>query len=298
MHLSMLAAQLICAALVAADQLTKTWRIQILARGLGYRPGFYRIFAFNVASDASASLTPMRIGGEPVRFAGIMHCGLPVSDTIALMSVEGTMEYVSVILVAAYIGSMYGSQWWVTTRSRLVPAAHHALPWIALTVVVGFALLALLRRAAPRLMTHVHGTLRDSLRNARRIAPWAVAASVPLTLIHVLARVAILPALILTVPTPPPLGAVWFGSVALLYGQLFVPTPAGAGAVDLGFLNGAAGYVGANTAQLLVIWRFYTTVTGIILGVIFGVPYYSDAARRWLLRRRARRGTLQNGPSL
>jgi uncharacterized membrane protein YbhN (UPF0104 family) len=153
-----------------------------------------------------------------------------------------------------------------------------------------------MRRLAPQLFTSVSGTFRTTLRNARRIKPWAVGVSIPLTLLHVVARLAILPVLVLALPNVPDLGPVWFGSFALLYGQMFVPTPAGAGAVEVGFLNGASGYVGPETTELLIVWRFYTTVTGIILGLIFGVPYYGDAVRRWLLRRRTERDTLQHDP--
>lgn len=295
-HLSIVAAHVICVGLVALDQLSKTWRVQALARGLGYRTAFARVFAFNVTSDASASLTPLRAGGEPVRFAGILYCGLSVPDTLALMGVEGLIEYTTVLAIAAYISSAYLGIWWSITRARLVPAMHRALPWILATAVGGLALWIVMRRLAPQLFRDVGGTFRTTLRQARRIKPWAVAVSVPFTLMHVVARLAILPVLVIALPTVHHLGAVWFGSFALLYGQLFVPTPAGAGAVDVGFLNGASGYVGPGTEQLLIVWRFYTTVTGIILGLIFGVPYYGDAVRRWLLRRRVERDTLQHDP--
>jgi uncharacterized membrane protein YbhN (UPF0104 family) len=111
-----------------------------------------------------------------------------------------------------------------------------------------------------------------------------------------LARLTVLPVLVLTLSAPPEMGPVWFGSFVLVYGQLFLPTPSGAGAVEVSFLNGAAGYAGPNTTELLIVWRFYTTVAGVILGVIFGVPYYGDALRRWLVRRRVARKTLQHGP--
>ena len=134
-HLSTVAAQAICVALVAIDQVSKTWRVQLLARGLGYRTAFARVFAFNVTSDASASLTPLRAGGEPVRFAGILYCGLSVPDTLALMGVEGVIEYATVLAIAGYISSAYLAVWWAVTRARLVPAMHRALPWIAATIV-------------------------------------------------------------------------------------------------------------------------------------------------------------------
>ena len=93
-------AHALCLGLVAADQLARTWRIHALARGLGYRLGFRYVFTINVASDAASSLTPLRFGGEPVRVAGIIQGGLTVSDTIALITVEGTMEYATVVALA------------------------------------------------------------------------------------------------------------------------------------------------------------------------------------------------------
>ncbi len=296
MPVSLITAQIVCVALVAIDVLTRTWRVQVLARGLGYRAAFARAFAFNVTSDASASLTPLRAGGEPVRFAGILYCGLTVPDALALMAVEGAMEYLMVLAIAGYVGSAYAVRWWVGTRARLVPAIHRALPWIVATALLCLLLWAFLRRINPRASSQVRGTFLTSLRRASRIRLWAVAVSVPLTFLHVAARLAVLPVLVLTLPSPPELGPVVFGSFALLYGQMFLPTPAGAGAINVSFLNGAAGYMGPDTTQLLIVWRFYTTVTGVILGVIFGVPYYGDAIRRWLLRRRVARNTLQHGP--
>jgi hypothetical protein len=293
--LSLPLAHAVCLGLVAADQLTKTWRIQVLARGLNCPLGFRYVFTVNVASDAAASLTPLRVGGEPVRVAGLLQGGLSVADTMALIGVEGTMEYLTVIAFAVLIVSAYGAEWWATTRGHLIPAAHRAIPWVVLFVVLGLLVWALLRRVAPRLSMHVHGTLRTTMRTVLRMPIWAVALSIPLTIIHVVARIAILPMLMLTLAAPPLLGAVWVGSFALLYGQLFVPTPSGAGAVELGFLDGAAGDAGPDATGLLVAWRFYTTITGVILGLAFGVPHYGTRARRWLLRRRGVRANLGDG---
>jgi uncharacterized membrane protein YbhN (UPF0104 family) len=103
-------------------------------------------------------------------------------------------------------------------------------------------------------------------------------ASVPLTLVNVAARVAMLPVLALTLDAHPPLGAVAMGSFALLYSQLILPTPAGAGAVELGFLGGAAGELGANDALLLLAWRFYTTGVGVLLGVLLFLHRYGRRA--------------------
>jgi uncharacterized membrane protein YbhN (UPF0104 family) len=120
----------------------------------------------------------------------------------------------------------------------------------------------------------------------RRMPRWAVLASVPCTMVNVVARVAILPILLLTLPNHPPLGSVAFGSFALLYSQMILPTPSGAGAVDLGFLGGAAGDLGDSRAALLLAWRLYTTGIGVLLGLALALRIYGwQALRARVIRR-------------
>ena len=98
--------------------------------------------------------------------------------------------------------------------------------------------------------------LRRPVRRAfvywRRMPRWPLLASLPLSLINLVTRVAILSVLALTLPDPPALGPMALGSFALLYSQLILPTPSGAGAVELGFLGGAAGDLGDNEGWLLL----------------------------------------------
>jgi uncharacterized membrane protein YbhN (UPF0104 family) len=118
----------------------------------------------------------------------------------------------------------------------------------------------------------------------RRTPRWAVAASLPCTAINVVTRVAVLPVLVLTLPDHPPLGPVLLGSFALLYSQLILPTPSGVGAVELGFLAGAAGDLGDDAGRLLLAWRFYTSGAGVLLGAALAVRYYGWETVRRLLR--------------
>ena len=83
-----------------------------------------------------------------------------------------------------------------------------------------------------------------------------------MSFINLATRVAILPVLALTLPIPPAMGPLAVGSFALLYSQLVLPTPSGAGAVELGFLGGAAGDLGSGEGWLLLAWRFYTNGVG------------------------------------
>ncbi|HTD59586.1 MAG TPA: lysylphosphatidylglycerol synthase transmembrane domain-containing protein [Gemmatimonadaceae bacterium] len=296
--LSTAAALALCLGLFTADYLARAWRVQVLARGLGNHTPFIKAFALNAASDATSALTPLKLGGEPVRFGGLINAGLNVSDTIALISVEAIIEWAVVITLGVSIFWHWGGAWWRTQQQVLLPRLGHAIPWVALIVVAGIAILFGFRKFLPQVSMYVGGTLRDSIRLARRMPFWAVAATVPITALHVVARIAILPAVFATLSNPPALGTVVVGSFVLLYGQNFLPTPSGAGAIELGFLDGAAGYVGPDAGALLVTWRFYTTLLPIGLGLVFGTAMYAPVLHRiarfiLLRRRRARRRTFQ-----
>src|SRR5581483_10154051 len=102
----------------------------------------------------------------------------------------------------------------------------------------------------------------------RRFPGGSLAACALLTVITVAARVAILPLLVLATHRGVSLGAVTLGSLALLYAQVLLPTPSGAGAVELGFLAGGAGVSGGAVTSLLLAWRAYTTFVPVGAGLL------------------------------
>jgi uncharacterized membrane protein YbhN (UPF0104 family) len=122
----------------------------------------------------------------------------------------------------------------------------------------------------------------------RRMPSWPLIASIPMSFLNLATRVAILPVLALTLANPPDLGPMTLGSFALLYSQLVLPTPSGAGAVELGFLGGAAGDLGQGDGWLLLAWRFYTNGVGVLLGVWLAARIYGWPALRRLVRRGGR----------
>jgi uncharacterized membrane protein YbhN (UPF0104 family) len=93
--------------------------------------------------------------------------------------------------------------------------------------------------------------------------------------------------LALSLPDPPAMGPLFFASFTLLYSQLVLPTPSGVGAVDLGFLAGAAGDLGGHHTSILLIWRFYTTFVPVALGIFLGLQRYGRDAVVALIQGRA-----------
>jgi uncharacterized membrane protein YbhN (UPF0104 family) len=76
---------------------------------------------------------------------------------------------------------------------------------------------------------------------------------------------------------------------------MILPTPSGAGVVELAFLGGAAGDLDQGQAWLLLAWRFYTSGIGVLLGVSLAASIYGWPALRRLVRGRPADVTLPGG---
>jgi uncharacterized membrane protein YbhN (UPF0104 family) len=277
-------AHVICLALVAADLMARVWRIQWIVQGLGHRMSAKDTFILNAFGDAACALTPLRIGGEPARLAGMLRSGVPAPAAFVGISFEVLAAWPVIILAVAWLGWQYAPAWWISVGPPLSAAAQGAWPWVALVVLASIVAWYYARRIASPVTRHLKRPVRRALVYWRRMPRWPLVASVPLSLINLVTRTAILPVLALTLAHPPALGPMMLGSFALLYSQLVLPTPSGAGAVELGFLGGAAGDLGDDQAWLLLAWRFYTNGIGVILGVWLAAQIYGWPALRKLVR--------------
>jgi uncharacterized membrane protein YbhN (UPF0104 family) len=284
-----LVAHLICIGLVAADLLARIWRIQWIVQGLGHPMTVKDAFVLNAFGDAACALTPLRIGGEPARLAGMLRSGVPATAAFVGISLEVLAAWPVIIIAAAWLVWQYAPEWWLSTGPRLGTAAVEAWPWVALVVLVSVMAWRYARRVAHPVARQLRRPVRRALVYWRRMPRWPLLASVPLSLVNLVTRVAILPVLALTLANPPPMGPMLLGSFALLYSQLVLPTPSGAGAVELGFLGGAAGDLGQGQGWLLLAWRFYTSGLGVLLGVWVAAHIYGWPA----LRKLARQGTAE-----
>jgi uncharacterized membrane protein YbhN (UPF0104 family) len=279
-----LTAHLICVGLVAADFVARLWRIQWIVEGLGHRMTAKDAFILNAFGDAACALTPLRIGGEPARLAGMLRSGVPATGAFVAISLEVLAAWPVIIVAAAWLLWAYAPAWWVSVGPRLGAAAEHAWPWV-MTVVLASVVAWRYARLVTSPVAH---QLRRPVRRARvywrRMPRWPLLASIPLSTINLATRVAILPILALTLPEPPAMGPMLLGSFALLYSQLVLPTPSGAGAVELGFLGGAAGDLGEHQGWLLLAWRFYTNGIGVVIGIWLAAQIYGWPALRKLVR--------------
>jgi uncharacterized membrane protein YbhN (UPF0104 family) len=270
---------------VAVDLIARACRIQWIVQGLGYRMSVRDAFVLNAFGDAASALTPLRIGGEPARLAGMLRSRVPAPAAFVAISLEVLAAWPVIIVAAGWLAWRYVPAWWMGAGPRLGAAAERAWPWVVAVVLVSGVVWVYARRVASPMARHLRRPVRRALVYWRRMPTWPLLASLPLSFLNLVTRVAILPVLALTLPTPPELGPMALGSFALLYSQLILPTPSGAGAVELGFLGGAAGDLGQSEGWLLLAWRVYTNGIGVLLGVWLAGRIYGWPALRKLVQR-------------
>lgn len=263
----LLASQATALALVIAEALLRAWRLQLLFPP-SQRPRFWRAFAANAYGDALSVVTPARLGGDPARFLTLRRSGTDSAAALVALGAEQATDWLVLGLALLGLAAAVGGE-----AIRGVAAIAHRLatvnylPWLGAAVVL--AVIGALgahwyRRRHPGVLQQ---SARRALESVRALPPKSVAVATAMTAVCVSLRVAVLPVLLLPYHADSALGAVILGSFGLVHGQLFLPTPAGAGGVDVGFVAGFAGSLtGPQVAGLLLAWRAYTTGFDLLLG--------------------------------
>ncbi len=264
---------------------------QLAAFGLFGADVVVRAARINAYGDAASAVTPARLGGDPARFLGFRRAGVETPRALAGLAVEALIDWVLLALAAVLLGVAFADTA-AAGVARLValatgPTARVLIAAVLALALVSAALALWYRRRHPLPLPGGSASRAASLaatwRHARGLGGRTVMLAAALTTLSMAARTAILPVLAAGLPGLDP-RAVILGSFALLYGQLALPTPAGAGAVELGFVGGFAESMSPRAlAALLLAWRLYTLILGAALG---GVLAATTALGAWLRRRR------------
>jgi uncharacterized membrane protein YbhN (UPF0104 family) len=286
--MTLLQAHLLCVVLLSVDMLARAARIDFFLRGAGHRVGYWKVFVANVFGDAAAGVTPMRLGGEGARLVGLLRSGVPFPPLATVLAVE-VVAYLAVVGVAAtVVGFLFADEWWTEVGPPVVAAARRGAGWLVVLAVLVALAVALARWLRRRGVGAGGRIARPSPQVLRRTAGWPLAASVPLTLASVVCRIGILPVLVSAWDgNGTPLPVLVTASFALTYGQLLMPTPAGAGAVELAFAGGIAGEEGASDPGLILAWRLYTFFLPVVLGFGLAALTYGVATLKSALAGKA-----------
>lgn len=247
--------------------------LDVLVRGLRYRSlvpmPLARAVGVTLCGDAAGAMTPVGIGADPIRFAASWRSGAAASAVLAAFVTEFGMSVVALVAGAAILSGIFaGAAGQLAHRLEALAAPSWTLRVLAfgvLPTVISVAVAVRFRHRLPPALVH---HLRDVRFAMRSLRPALLVTTGCLTLVSLAARTAILPVLAVGLPGMTA-GMLIVGSYMLLVGQAVLPTPAGAGGVELGFLVGFSGsFTGGDAGRLLLVWRFYTLLLAVGAGAL------------------------------
>ena len=260
---------LLALALLGVDCVVRAWRIQLAVWTAGGRLSFNDAFQLNLYGEAASQLTPNRLGGEPARFLGLAEAGLRPVTAIVAIGVEVACEWPVFLIAGIALFAFYVPDW--RDAAGIWLHRHRAGELVTVEIITLLVLLTvylLQRLARAGFVRHrVRRQWRVAWAHVRRAPRWALGAGALLTVVSVVARALILPALAWGMSNPPPFNQMFFGALALIHAPLIVPLPSGGGGLEVAFLNGFAGDFGPCQVTMLLMWRFYTALLLTLLGV-------------------------------
>lgn len=267
---------------VVLDLVARTFKIQLSGIAAHLPLSFGTSLRTSLAGDFAAAITPSRSGAEPARFLVMKEAGLPIAGILVVLFVELFLELVSLIVVAIGLALFLGH-----TASTLAALTAIIVGYAAFVLGGGAFALALSRHPArgpapawaraigvnARVWRRVQRSLRqlrasvDALRRARR---GMLVAALCCSIVHVLARLTILPIIVYAYGAEDvPLARLTVWPLALLYGTAVAPAPAGGGVVELGFKAALGGSIPIRLmAASLIWWRVYSFYAYTVLGAL------------------------------
>jgi uncharacterized protein (TIRG00374 family) len=267
---------------VALDLVARTVKIQLSGTAARVPVSFGTSLRTSLAGDFAAAVTPSRSGAEPARFLVMKEAGLPTAGILVVGFVELFLELVSLVVVAVGLALFLGH-----TASTVAALAAIIGGYATFVLGGGVLALALSRQQArgpvppwaqrlritPALWRRVQRSVRqlrasvDALRHARRGMLLAALFS---SIVHVLARLTILPIIVYAYgASDVPLARLTVWPLALLYGTAIAPAPAGGGVVELSFKAALGGSIPIRLmAASLIWWRVYSFYVYTALGAL------------------------------
>ena len=267
--------------LALAELAARGGKVRLSAAALRIPMTYGTALRASAGGDFGAAITPARTGAEPARFLIMTEAGMKAAEIMLVIFGELFLEMISLAVVAAVMFTVFhGSGTMILGMVGLV--AVYAL-FVLGSGAIGFALSKrhatgpapvwaawvgltggrwhAVQRALAQLSAGI-----DGMKEIRYgYAGGALLASVA----HVALRLAVLPVIVYAFGRGVPLAPLILWPIALTYGGVLAPVPAGGGAIEFAFKATLGGAIPAPVfGAALVWWRFYTFYIFIILGAL------------------------------
>ncbi len=288
-----LAAHLLALTAVVVETLCRAAKLSLSARAIGERLSLGAALRTSLGGDFAAAITPARSGAEPARFLVLSEAGIRPSPALVILFLELALELLSLALIAILaVFTLHGQGGMVHAVSAMLGgyatfvlglgAAAYVLSkgrtsgpppdWARTLRVSAFAW-----RWVQRLLRHTRVSV-DSVRGAH--PGWLLLALIA-SVMHIAARLTILPAIVLLYDPSVAAAPLIFWPLALVYGGAAVPAPAGGGLMEVGFKATLGGAIPpAIFGAALIWWRFYTFYIYVPLGALAAGHLELRAVRR------------------
>lgn len=266
--------------IVGVELVLRAAKIAFSARACGVPLTLGTAARTTLAGDFATAITPARIGAEPARFLVLSEAGVPPAKALLTLYLELLVELASLLIVVTLLFIVVP----ISTPMKAVLAMVGGYATTVLGVGAIAVLLARRRLGGPppgwlrsagmnswlwRRLQVALRHLRESIAALRHAHPGKMAISLACSVVHVGARLAVLPALVLTQHSGIDLLSLILWPLVLLYGGALVPAPAGGGAMELGFKAAMDGILPvAVLATSLIWWRFYSYFIYVLLGAV------------------------------
>ncbi len=278
-----LRAHLLALAAVALDIIFRAWKLQLSASALRLSLPFAAAVRTSLGGDFGAAVTPARTGAEPARFLVLMQTGLCSAGVMLVMFAELFLEMLSLVVIVVLCAVLFHGSG-TTLGGIIAMVASYA----ALVLGVGAAGVILSTRNASgpppawasllglhagrwRAVQRALRNLRTGIASLRQARPGLLLLALATSLIHVALRLSVLPALVYAsgVRGTPALAPLVVWPLALFYGGVVAPVPAGGGFIEAVFAAALGKAIPAAIfAATLIWWRVYTFYLYVLLGAL------------------------------
>jgi glycosyltransferase 2 family protein len=292
-------AHLLAGGAAVVEVLARGARVRFVGSGLGERVGLATSVRAQLAGDAVGASTPFRLGADAAKLTVLHRGGVRAGLGGALLLAEMMSEVVVLVISAILIITFASGTRWV---------ALGLLGYAVIVSSVGAAAVLLTRaphrEEPPAAWTRLGlgqsrwatlaSTLVDFRLNAERlrgIRPRHAFAVLAATVVHIGARLTVLPALVLLVGAAHAWSDLVLQPFFILYATALLPPPGGGGGVEVVFAAILGDFLGgAALASTMVWWRVYTFYgTAAIGGLLLFMPRPRSARRHTAGNRRGSR---------
>jgi uncharacterized membrane protein YbhN (UPF0104 family) len=253
-------------------------KISFAAGACGIRLGPGTAVRATLCGDFLDAIAPARLGAEPARYLVLREAGVPIAGALVTLFLELLLELLALVVIAVVLVALLPWSAALASLAGMVGAygafvtGVAALGWFGgrrdgrapppdpgrAPGMTGRAD-AYLRRAA----RHLHSGV-SAVRHARL---GVLAVALACSILHVLARLTILPIILLSAGATVALTPVVLWPLVLLYAGALAPAPSGGGVMEFGFSAALGDVIPAElVAASLIWWRFYSFFIYVLLG--------------------------------